>query len=479
MKQRFALFLISRNQPRRFDLRARMQPVNQEGVEAQTRGPVHEAFAAPQSLDPKPSPIVPQKPPEPVPEAPPEEKPDGSHVVWISGYWAWDDDTAQYMWVSGFWRDLPPGKRWVPGNWSAVAGGWQYSSGFWAAQGQTEISYAPPPPPTLETGPSAAAPAADKFYNPGCWVYVDRQYRWRPGFCLGFLDPAGPSPPACITSGPPPAASSSKDIGTMSWPAAAYYSARSASPSAQPPKCSSGCAAAPRFRVYPEVLAGALFVRAEFHRFCFGDYFGPSYVGHGFIPWVDYRLHKNIPDPLFHQFAWVHRTEANWDRDFRKLYDDRRLGLALRPPRSFAEQERYARELALNKSVRVGEKTFAVTDVKRFTMVNTLAKVDHQAFKLKALTAETRAQAVKTIEHHEAVKVERKAIEKRIVTAGPPLRPTDAHQVGKLPVIPAHLNTPATLVHPAAPVVPVHVERVVPRYEPPRPEHASLHPLKH
>src|ERR1019366_1146507 len=79
-----------------------------EGVEVLTRGPMHEAYAAPESLDPKPSPIVPKTPPEPVPELPPDQKPDGSHVVWISGYWAWDDEPAEFVWISGFWRDLAP-----------------------------------------------------------------------------------------------------------------------------------------------------------------------------------------------------------------------------------------------------------------------------------------------------------------------------------------------------------------------------------
>src|ERR1017187_4684760 len=137
----FALFLQGPNASVAKD----KQPVveAQEGVEVLTRGPMHEAYAAPGSLDPKPSPIVPKAPPEPVPEMPPDQKPDGSHVVWISGYWAWDDATAEYTWISGFWRDLPPGKRWIPGHWSEQGGGWQWTSGLWAPEAQTEISYVP------------------------------------------------------------------------------------------------------------------------------------------------------------------------------------------------------------------------------------------------------------------------------------------------------------------------------------------------
>ena len=153
-----------------------------EGVEVLTRGPMHEAYASPQSLDPKPSPIVPKQPPEPVSELPPDQKPEGGHVVWINGYWAWDDEPAEFIWISGFWRDVPPGKRWVPGHWMDAGNGWQYVSGLWVGQEQTEISYAPAPPPSLETGPSTPAPEVDQIYSPGSWSYVQQQYRWRPGF---------------------------------------------------------------------------------------------------------------------------------------------------------------------------------------------------------------------------------------------------------------------------------------------------------
>ena len=161
------------------------QPKDQDaGMDALTRGPLHEAYAAPEALDPKPSPIVPKEPPAPIDEMPPDQKPEGSHVVWISGYWAWDDETAQYLWVSGFWRDVPPGKRWVAGHWSPAQGGWQWASGCWANEAQTSLTYVPAPPPTLETGPSTSAPSDDHFYVPGVWLYVDRKFHWRPGCWL-------------------------------------------------------------------------------------------------------------------------------------------------------------------------------------------------------------------------------------------------------------------------------------------------------
>lgn len=458
---------------------AQDQPApDQEGVEPQTRGPVHEAFAAPQSLDVKPSPIVPKEPPAPVPEMPPDEKPDGSNVHWISGYWAWDDDTAQFLWVSGFWRDLPPGKRWVPGNWSQVNGGWQWTSGFWTAETQTEVNYLPPPPPTLETGPTVVAPAADQVYSPGCWMYVERQYRWRPGFWVKCQPnyvyvPAhyNWTPAGCVFVD----AFWDYEIGRRGL---LFCPIRFTLNVWTRP----GWRLIPRFIVYPEVLLGALFVRPDYHRYCFGDYFGPTYVAHGFIPWVDYRLHANVPEPLFHQMAYHYRADANWGRDLHKLYDDRRVGLAPRPPRSFAQMEQFRRDLVEHKAIKVGAKSFAM-DAKladrRLMIGSPLAKMDRAVIPMKPLTPAARAEAIKTVEHHEAVKVERKAIEKKIVAGTPPLRPNDVHQVGKLPVVPEHLRTPVAVVRPAIPAAPAHIERAVPKYEPPRPAHASEKPLKH
>src|SRR5262245_5692620 len=72
-----------------------------DGLETLTRGPIHEAFAEPVVFDPRPAPVVPKEPPAPVEEVPPAEKPEGANVVWIPGYWAWDDQRNNFLWISG------------------------------------------------------------------------------------------------------------------------------------------------------------------------------------------------------------------------------------------------------------------------------------------------------------------------------------------------------------------------------------------
>src|SRR5947209_6439232 len=83
-------------------------PPAPKGVEVLARGPVHEAFATP-TAEPQATKPVPKQPPKPLDELPPEEKPEGD-VVWIGGYWHWDDERNDFLWVTGIWRVVPPGK---------------------------------------------------------------------------------------------------------------------------------------------------------------------------------------------------------------------------------------------------------------------------------------------------------------------------------------------------------------------------------
>src|SRR5205823_605351 len=101
-------------------------------------------------------------------------------------YWAWDGEQKDYLWVSGFWRAPPPGRRWLPGHWQQIDRGWLWAAGFWTPIATAEVHYLPPPPPTLEHGPAAPAPDATSSYVPGCWVYQQTRYLWRPGYWIAY-----------------------------------------------------------------------------------------------------------------------------------------------------------------------------------------------------------------------------------------------------------------------------------------------------
>ncbi len=151
------------------------------GVQYLTRGPLHEAFATPYNSNPEPSETVQQEPPAPIEEVRPDLRPEGNDVQWISGYWAFDDEKKDFIWISGLWRDVPPKTRWVPGYWTEVENGFLRVSGFWSSAEADEIAYLPPPPESLEEGPSSPAPGENYFYIPGTWVYQSNDYAWRPG----------------------------------------------------------------------------------------------------------------------------------------------------------------------------------------------------------------------------------------------------------------------------------------------------------
>ncbi len=156
-----------------------VRPVPDDAMEVQTRGPIHEGFATPLTNDVPESIKVREKPPESIEEVPPEIKPEGSNVVWMPGYWSWNDEDEKFLWISGFWRDVPPGRVWVSGYWTEADGGHQWVPGFWSNAKQKEVAYLPPPPESIEEGPSVEAPSQDHFWVPGHWQWQDSRYAWR------------------------------------------------------------------------------------------------------------------------------------------------------------------------------------------------------------------------------------------------------------------------------------------------------------
>ena len=159
-------------------------PPPQNDIVTQARGPVHEAYAEPAETRPEPEPIVAKQPPDPIAELPPDQKPAGDNIEWIPGYWAWDSDTTDFTWISGFSRAPPPTREWSPGHWQEVGGGWQWVAGVWAAQNVQQVEYLPPPPPSIDNGPSVPAVGETSVYVPGCWVYRQTRYLWRPGYWI-------------------------------------------------------------------------------------------------------------------------------------------------------------------------------------------------------------------------------------------------------------------------------------------------------
>ena len=55
----------------------------------------------------------------------------------------------------------------------------------------------------------------------------------------------------------------------------------------------------PRYALSYNFLPTALFVRPGYGNYFYGDYFGPRYARAGYTPFVDYRIGRYAPDPLY------------------------------------------------------------------------------------------------------------------------------------------------------------------------------------
>jgi hypothetical protein len=316
----------------REDVTTPADPAASPDVEVQARGPVHEAFARPSEVSPRPGPVIAKKPPQPVPEIPPEQKPEGQDVVWIPGYWAWDLDRKDFLWVSGVWRVPPPGRKWVPGAWQEVDGGWQWTAGFWAPTAADSLPYVPEPPTSLDTGPSAPAPNDDSFYIPGMWLYQNDDWVWRPGFWSGCQD-NWIWTPSCYYWTP------SGYVGVNGyWDYPLESRGLCFAPVCfnRPLWLNPGWCYQPSYCITPSLLTSALFLGPGRNCLYFGNYYGPAYRDLGFRPW-----YGGAPgNTLFAYYRWQNRGNPAWYPGMRSTFAGRFDGTLARPGVTLAEQNR-------------------------------------------------------------------------------------------------------------------------------------------
>jgi len=299
-------------------------PAVPRGAEVLGKGPVHEAYARPADDRPLPSPLVRRDPPAAIDELPPDQRPDGS--AWIPGYWQWDDDRTDFVWVSGFWRVPPPGRQWVPGQYQRDAAGWRWVPGFWAAARQGDLTYLPPPPPSMEVGPATPQPRDDAIYVPGCWMHLEGTYRWRAGYWSAHR-------PGWVWC---PAQYYWTPAGYVFidgyWDAPLERRGCLFAPVVFAPEVvRPGFVWTPTYVVTYESMPSALFVRSGYGHYYFGDYYAPRYADAGFSFWFDFRFGRSCPDPLFGYYRLAHRGRG-WEADVRGVFVGRVRGDLPPPP---------------------------------------------------------------------------------------------------------------------------------------------------
>jgi hypothetical protein len=300
----------------------------QDAAEELTRGPIHEAFAGPVVFNPKPGVIVPKAPPAPIEELPPDQKPEGD-VIWINGYWWWDEERNDFIWISGIWRDPPPGMTWMPGYWTEVEGGSQWVSGHWQAADQEEVEFLPEPPQSLENGPNIPAPDDSHFWVPGTYVWRDG-YRWQGGYwtvhhpgwvwkpARYYWTPTGYVFVAGFWDAP------FETCGVMFAPVHFRHRVRYYTPS---------------IVLNVGAVSAHLFCRPHHHHYVFGDYYDPIYVNAGYTPWFQFSSTRFGYDPYFHYYrCHFRRDNPRWHITLRSNYDLVRRDPSFRPPRTFLQQ---------------------------------------------------------------------------------------------------------------------------------------------
>ena len=340
-------------------------PANPQDPQVLTRGPIHEAFAAPVVHDPASGPLIPKQPPDPIQEMPPDQKPAGQNVQWIPGYWSWDVSRNDYLWVSGIWRDPPPNSQWVPGYWHQVEGGSQWVSGTWIpvssstpqgqgqAHGQGQPSYLPQAPPqSLEAGPTTPQPNPNVAWTPGYWSWQGSSYAWRPGF-WGAVQPNWIWMPAHYVWTPSgylfvagywdlPVANRGLMFAPVYYPQPVY---------AQP-----NFVFTPSIGIVGSAVTANLFVSAGTNQYLFGNFYAQNFLSVGITPWFSFSVGGGRPaffDPLFSYYAVVNiRQNPGWVAQVRRDYILRRDNIAMRPPITYVEQTRLIeRNITINRSV--------------------------------------------------------------------------------------------------------------------------------
>jgi hypothetical protein len=305
-------------------------PPRPAGMDVLTRGPVNEAFAQPVTFDQGAGFVIKHAPPAPINEIAPEQKPEGDNVLWIPGYWSWDNDSNNFLWVSGCWRAVPPGTSWVPGYWAAVRGGYQWVAGFWTTADTREIEYLPAPPASLDEGPQGQAPA-DSIWIPGCWLRQEARYAWRPG----FWERARPNwvwMPAHYVCAP---------SGCIFVDGYWDYPLDRCGVAFLPVSCPQSLYGQAGFEFCPSicldlgVLMDNLFCCPSRCSYYFGDYYGSRYSREGFHPWYEASSRHDWYDPVFAHEQWQHRDDHNWLENQRVAYENRSRDKSLRPARTY------------------------------------------------------------------------------------------------------------------------------------------------
>ena len=276
------------------------QAIRDGELELLTRGPLHEAFAQPVVFEPSQAPRAPEAVPAPLHEVLPAFKPQGA-VVWIAGYWAWNDVNDSWTWVTGTWRVPPAGKHWVSGYWTD-----SNDRRDWIAVGVGLLDSGSGQQVDLRASPAEGkAPAARSSIGPGR-VLAARVLDFRKrSVCLarriGDAHPARSivgSVSVPLDSGRVRFCRQLLGLPVCSRRGWLFDPVGLTNSDSDTSKLSFG----PSTLLNVDNVALELFARPKQSAYYFGDYFGASHVRHGIHAW--YRYAQTAYDPIYTYQSW-------------------------------------------------------------------------------------------------------------------------------------------------------------------------------
>lgn len=300
------------------------------------RGPLHEAFAEPVSMQLSIGLVAPEEPPPNIEEVPPENRPQGQEFAWIPGYWSWDVDRHGYIWVGACWRAAPPGMAWMPGYWFQAPHGWRWIAGFWAPAEAREIEYLPAPPMVTDMDPPRSAPSPDTIWIPPCMYWIRGQYLQRPGYWLAAQPDWVWTPSHYL------------------WTPRGYvfaeghwdYSLERRGVLFAPVSFETSDYRRLGYTYSPSIVINlgspeiSLFAYPRYGHYYFGDYYDESYLRIGIYPWFDGRRLHLWDDPVYEHNRWSHQqSDPRWEEHERSEYRRRHDDQALRPAWTYREQK--------------------------------------------------------------------------------------------------------------------------------------------
>jgi len=457
-----------------------------EPYEVLANGPVHEAYANPLDYKPQLGPVVPKEPPAAIEEVAPEQKPEGNDVEWIPGYWWWDEEEKGFFWVSGFWRDMPPDRRWVPGAWQAVEDGWQWSPGFWASEQEKEIPYVPDPPESIDAGPSVPPPDATSIYVPGCWMWRETRFAWRPGYWLGYR-PGWVYIPAHFV----------RTCGGCVFVEGYWdYPLHTRGLLFAPIRFDRGVVVRsfmPSHVVRNDFLMLSLYVAPHRQHYYFGNYASDAYQRRGFVAWTDYRPNRRSVDPDYSYYRSTYREDPMWELSVVAYYKGRGSADAVEAPHTYRQQQKVIEQLQTSKkdsapvvkdvNITTLQSVSAITTLKEVTQTKVTglatlapkAKVQdvERTIKLKEVGKEEHTQRQKNAQtYHELAKqrqqIEAKLLQQGGVPATPPAKEQPKPTRLDLPKGPERERPKTQVQPPPPPPAPKLQENVTPKFDPPK-----------